>query len=63
MADTSDVPTPKISALTPGLASGVTLPYLLGLFNAALAVGHVEDGEDEKASWKVIADKFTPVMG
>jgi hypothetical protein len=57
----------RIERLTPSLASGVTLPYLLGLFNAALKVrsnGLVgsEDGHGD-VGWKDIADHFAPVMG
>lgn len=68
----------KIEKLTPALAAGVTLPYLLGLFNAALgANGHFhtssnggeecvsEDGHGGAGAvgWKAIADRFTPVVG
>ena len=69
----------KIDKLTPSLVAGVTLPYLLGLFNAALgANGHFhasgtgngngengsEDGQGGGAvGWKAIAERFTPVTG
>jgi hypothetical protein len=61
----------KIERLTPKLAAGVTLPYLLGLFNAALKVrsGDCEGGEHEhghehgNVGWKSIAEHFYPVVG
>jgi hypothetical protein len=55
----------KIGRLTPKLAEGVSLPYLLGLFNAALTVRGHEHGEgcdvDGHIGWKEIADNFSPV--
>lgn len=68
---------PDLGALTPQFASGVTMPYLLGLFNAALGgagasaqdvngIGHGEGlvhTTGGSASWKIIAERFTPVMG
>lgn len=62
----------KIDKLTPQLASGVTLPYLLGLFNAALSINSdhekldqlSEDGHNGAAlGWKAIAERFSPVVG
>jgi hypothetical protein len=57
----------KIERLTPQLASGVTLPYLLGLFNAALKVRSqgCEGGEHDHGNvgWYSIAENFTPVVG
>jgi hypothetical protein len=54
----------KIERLTPQLAAGVTLPYLLGLFNAALKVrSGGDEGEEGTVGWKSIADKFYPVVG
>jgi hypothetical protein len=58
---------PDITSLTPGQVAQVTLPYLLGLFNAALAVqgehrhGHAH-GHELQDSWKAIADRFSPVV-
>lgn len=57
----------RIERLTPQLASGVTLPYLLGLFNAALKVrsGTCEgdDHDHGNVEWKDIAEHFSPVVG
>jgi hypothetical protein len=59
----------KIERLTPQLASGVTLPYLLGLFNAALKVrsegceGECSGQEQGTVGWKSIAEYFSPVVG
>lgn len=58
----------KIERLTPQLAAGVTLPYLLGLFNAALTVRADKCGGSEfdegagNLGWKNIADHFSPVV-
>jgi hypothetical protein len=58
-----------ITSLTPGQVAHVTLPYLLGLYNAALAVqhehphGHAHShAHQHEISWKAIADRFSPVM-
>lgn len=71
LADADGHHHPDITSLTPGQVAHVTLPYLLGLYNAALAVqhkhhhalahahGHVHQHE---ISWKAIADKFSPVV-
>lgn len=61
MADKSDTPHLRIDKLTPTMAGSVSLSYLLGLFNAALQMGDIAG--DDKISWKVVADKFTPVVG
>jgi hypothetical protein len=54
----------KIERLTPQLAAGVTLPYLLGLFNTALKVrSGGDEGEEGTVGWKSIADNFYPVVG
>lgn len=59
----------RIERLTPQLAAGVTLPYLLGLFNAALKVrsqgceGDLNGPEQGTAGWKSIAEHFSPVAG
>lgn len=62
----------QIDRLTPQMAAGVTLPYLLGLFNAALKVGsgghgeldgHGHGHEHGKVGWKSIAENFSPVVG
>jgi hypothetical protein len=59
----------KIERLTPQLASGVTLPYLLGLFNAALKVrsegceGECNGQDNGTVGWKSIAEHFSPVVG
>lgn len=55
--DNTDVkfPAPKVDQLTPELAHGVSLPYFLGLFNAALRVGKA------KPEWKDLAEYFVPV--
>ena len=68
MADKSDTPYPKVTKLTPNLAAHVTLPYLLGLFNAVLfhstrGDDPDDDGRLQHTSWKAIAEKFTPVIG
>jgi len=60
----------RIERLTPQMASGVTLPYLLGLFNAALKVrsgecegGHEHEHGNGNVGWKDIAEHFSPVVG
>jgi hypothetical protein len=58
----------KIERLTPQMAAGVTPPYLLGLFNAALKVrSSAEDGVEGTGNgtvgWKSIAENFSPVIG
>ena len=68
---------PRVAHLTPAMVGGVTLPYLLGLFNAVVKIAghHASNGVGEehhhheaahdgaKITWKAIADKFHPVMG
>jgi hypothetical protein len=68
----------KVTALTPTQVVGVALPYLLGIYHAALQVdsvhpkvddgtnghGHGHDhGFNHGQGWKAIADKFHPIVG